>query len=60
MTESVRSKQCLQIETVDDSLAEYTETFTVSIFTNNSAVNEELHTIYVYITSNDGIVMTAV
>ena len=44
-TESVRSQQCLQIETVDDSLAEQTESFTVSVFTNNSAVNQEIHTI---------------
>ena len=56
----MKSKQCLQIETVDDSLAEYNESFIVSIFTNNSAVNQEIHTIPVVIEPNDGIVMTAV
>ena len=56
----MRSQQCLQIETVDDSLAEYTESFIVSIFTNNSAVNQELHTIPVFIRPNDGIVKTTV
>ena len=58
-TESVRSKQCLQIETVDDPLAEYYESLIVSIFNNNSAVNQKLHTIPIFIQPNDGIVMTA-
>ena len=50
-----RSHQCLQIEIIDDSLAEDWEMFSVLLSTNSSAVNLIMHKLNVFIRpNNDG------
>ena len=53
-TESLRSQQCLEIEIIDDSLAEPWENFIVNISTNNTHVNLTQRQLSVYIAPNDG------
>ena len=48
-----RSHQCLQIEIIDDSLAEDWEMFSVLLSTNNSAVNLTCREFNVFIEPND-------
>ena len=48
-----RSHQCLQIEIIDDSLAEDWEMFSVLLSTNSSAVNLTRHEFNVFIEPND-------
>ena len=48
-TESLRSQQCLEIEIVDDSLAEFWEMFSLTISTNSSTVNLTQRELNVYI-----------
>ena len=47
-----RSQQCVQIEIIDDSLAEDWEMFTVLLSTNSSAVNLTRHEFNVFIQPN--------
>ena len=54
-TESLRSQQCLKIELIDDSLAEFWERFSVTISTNSSTVNLTRREFNVFIGPNDGI-----
>ena len=49
-----RSHQCLQIEIIDDSLAEDWEMFSVLLSTNSSAVNLTRHEFNVFIEPSDG------
>ena len=49
-----RSHQCLQIEIIDDSLAEDWEMFSVLLSTNSSAVNLTRQVFNVFIEPNDG------
>ena len=49
----MRSHQCVQIEIIDDSLAEDWEMFSVLLSTNNSAVNLTRHEFDVFIEPND-------
>ncbi|CAI8047096.1 Neurotrypsin, partial [Geodia barretti] len=53
-TESLRSQQCLKIELIDDSLAEFWEMFSVTISTNSSTVNLTRREFNVFIGPNDG------
>ena len=53
----IRSMQCLQIEIIDDSLAESWEMFTVLLSTNNSAVQLTHHSFDVFIQPNDGMLI---
>ena len=48
-----RSHQCLQIEIIDDSLAEDWEMFSVLLSTNSSAVNLTRQEFNVFIEPND-------
>ena len=50
----MRSHQCVQIEIIDDSLAEDWERFTVLLSTNSSAVNLTLNKFDVFIHPSDG------
>jgi tetrahydromethanopterin S-methyltransferase subunit F len=50
----LRSQQCLKIELIDDSLAEFWEMFSVTISTNSSTVNLTRREFNVYIGPNDG------
>ena len=55
-TESVRSQQCLEIELIDDSLAESWEMFSVTLSTNSSSsVNITRREFNIFIAPNDGI-----
>ena len=45
--------QCLEIEIINDPLAENWEVFSVLLSTNSSAVNITTHTINIYIEPND-------
>ena len=47
------SEQCLEIEIINDPLAEDWEAFSVLLSTNSSAVNITTHTINIYIEPND-------
>ena len=47
-------QQCLEIEIINNSLAEDGEVFTLLLSTNNSAVNLTLHKMFVYINSGKG------
>ena len=49
-------EQCLEIEIIDDALAEDWEIFTVRLSTENSAVNLTVQEFDVYIFPNDGII----
>ncbi|CAI8040768.1 hypothetical protein GBAR_LOCUS22670 [Geodia barretti] len=53
-TESLRSQQCLKIELIDDSLAEFWEIFSVTISTNSSTVNLTRREFNVYVRPDDG------
>ena len=56
-TDNMRSERCLEIEIIDDSLAESFEMFTVLLSTNSSTtVNVTRHYFNVFIRPNDGIV----
>ena len=46
-------EQCLEIEIINDPLAENWEVFSVLLSTNSSAVNITTHTINIYIGPND-------
>ena len=50
---ATRLEQCLEIEIIDDSLAEYWERFTVELSTSNSAVNLTQQQFDVYIRPSD-------
>ena len=50
----MKSRQCVQIEIIDDSLAEFWEVFTVLLSTNSSAVDLTLNKFDIYISPNDG------
>ena len=49
-----RSRQCLQIEIVNDSLAEETEVFSVLLSTNSTTVSLLQNQLDLYIYRNDG------
>ena len=49
-------EQCLEIEIIDDALAEDWEIFTVQLSTDSSAVNLTLQEFDVHIVPNDGII----
>ena len=54
-TDSLRTNKCIEIEIVDDSLAEDWEMFTVLLSTNSSAVNNTIRPyLDVFIKYNDG------
>ena len=57
-TNMTRSHKCLQIEIIDDSLAEDWEMFSVLLSTNSSAVNLTRHEFNVFIEPNDGMYMS--
>ena len=57
-SDMTRSHQCLQIEIIDDSLAEDWEMFSVLLSTNSSAVNLTRHEFNVFIQPNDNIGIT--
>ena len=52
--DGITSKQCLEIEIIDDSLPEDWEVFTLSFSTNNPAVYLITHRYDVFIRSNNG------
>ena len=49
-----RSQQCVQIEIIDDSIAEDFEVFSVLLSTNSSAVKLVQEKLDLYIYKNDG------
>ena len=49
-----KSQRCVQIEIIDDSLAEDWEVFTVLLSTNSSGVNLTRHKFDVFIQSSGG------
>ena len=53
-SDMTRSHQCLQIEIIDDSLAEGWEMFSVLLSTNSSAVNLTRQEFNIFIRPNDG------
>ena len=52
-SDMMRSEQCLEIEIIDDALAEGHEKFTVQLSTNSSAVNLTIQKFDVFILPND-------
>ena len=55
-TDLMRSQlHCLEIEIIDDPLAEDYEMFSVLLSTNSSAVDLNLHQFDIYIQPNDGV-----
>ena len=53
-SDMTRSHQCLQIEIIDDSLAEGIEVFSVLLSTNSSTVSLVQNKLNIYIYSDDG------
>ena len=54
-SDMTRSEQCLEIEIIDDALAEDWEIFTVQLSTDSSAVNLTIQKFDVFILPNDGM-----
>ena len=54
-SDMTRSEQCLEIEIIDDALAEGHEMFTVQLSTNSSAVNLTIQEFDVFILPNDSM-----
>lgn len=52
-TDLMRSQLCLEIEIIDDQLAEGYEMFSVLLSTNSSAVNITIHQFDIFIQPND-------